>query len=73
MGPRIFSLVKCKACGEQYNGKSGRCVKKAIKVYTWVTMGVLAMVAAWAMYSFIADKQGPGTEKAHPIMHRTMG
>ena len=38
IGPRLLSLVKCGACGMQYNGKSGRRVEKAIRVYTTAAM-----------------------------------
>jgi len=62
VGPRLLSLVKCKSCGKQFNGRSGTQVDKAIKVYTWVTMATLAIVAAWAIYSFVA----PSSDSAPP-------
>src|SRR3954467_7880482 len=50
IGPFVLSLVKCSLCGGQYNGKHGTKVERAIRLYTLVTMAVLVMVAAWAIY-----------------------
>jgi hypothetical protein len=55
IGPRLLSLVKCAACGLQYNAKSGQPVEKAIRVYTTATLAVLIVLAAWMIYSFCAD------------------
>jgi hypothetical protein len=52
VGPLVMSLVKCEACAKNYNGRSGRKVEKAIRVYTWTAMAVLAFVAAWAIYVY---------------------
>ncbi len=62
IGPRVFSLVRCGGCGEQYNGKSGRQVKKAIRIYTCVTLCVLAVMVALAIYTLAsgAAKEGRG-------------
>lgn len=59
VGPMVFSLVKCTACAKQYNGRSGRKVEKAIRVYTWTTMAVLAFIAAWAIYTYAGTKGMP--------------
>jgi hypothetical protein len=67
VGPRILSLVKCTSCGNQFNGRSGARVEKAIKVYTWVAMATLAVVAAWAIYSFVAPT---GKETTAPTAPR---
>jgi hypothetical protein len=56
VGPRIFSLVKCTGCGGQFNGKSGRRVDRGIRIYTLATMIVLAVVAAWAIYSYVGPR-----------------
>jgi hypothetical protein len=70
IGPRIFSLVKCAGCGNQFNGRSGARVEKAIKVYTWVAMAMLAVVAAWAIYSFVGTSGTSGADKAVRPAHR---
>ena len=70
IGPRVFSLVKCKSCGGQYNGRSGRCVAKAIRIYTYVTLAVLAFVAGWAIYAYSGDKSSPTNESSHPALRR---
>lgn len=72
IGPRLLSLVKCKGCGKQFNGRSGGRVEKAIKVYTWVAMFTLAIVAAWAIYSFVGPS-GENTKTNGPRpAHRSM-
>jgi len=70
VGPRLLSLVKCKSCGKQFNGRSGGQVDKAIKVYTWVAMATLAVVAAWAIYSFVAPNAGstPSNQDIRPAL-----
>jgi hypothetical protein len=50
-----LSLVKCTGCGVEYNGKSGRRVEKAIRVYTTAALGILILLAACMIYSFLAD------------------
>jgi transposase-like protein len=66
IGPRLMSLVKCKSCGKQFNGRSGTRVEKAIKVYTWVAMATLAIVAAWAIYSFIGPSSNETAAPSTP-------
>src|SRR4051812_24910092 len=65
IGPRLLSLVKCTACGMQYNGKSGRRVERAIRVYTSVALGVLILLAGLVIYSFLAD----GSSVKRPVRH----
>ena len=65
IGPRVFSLVKCAACGVQYNGKSGRRVEKAIRVYTTVALGVLILLAGLMIYSMFTA----GAPAPKPVQH----
>jgi hypothetical protein len=60
VGPFLLNLVKCTACGSHFNGKSGRCVKSAIKLYTLTTLIVLITLMALVMY------QVAGTKKETP-------
>ena len=51
VGPWVLSLVRCTGCTRQYNGRTGKKVERAIRVYTWTAMLVLAVVMALAIYS----------------------
>lgn len=67
IGPRLMSLVKCTACGIHYNGKSGRRVEKAIRLYTAAALLTLILLAAWMIYSFAGTahpKAGNATVRA---------
>ena len=64
IGPRILSLVKCTGCGIHYNGKSGRRVEKAIRVYTTAALGILILIAACMIYVCFSES---GTSKARPV------
>jgi hypothetical protein len=72
VGPMVFSLVKCDGCGLQFNGKNGQRVEKGIKVYTWVTLLVLAFVAAWAIYAYVGDKPASGAD-VRPALRKVVG
>lgn len=50
IGAQLMSVVVCGACARQYNGRSGRKVEKAIRVYRWAMLVVLAVIAAGAIY-----------------------
>ncbi len=52
IGPAVLSLVKCAACGIQYNGRSGNRVEKAIRVYTALMLCVLIVLAAGVFYAY---------------------
>jgi hypothetical protein len=65
VGPLVLSLVKCDQCDRQFNGRSGRKVEKAIRVYTWTTLLVLAVVAAWAIYTTVGVKAPASTGSSH--------
>jgi len=61
IGPRLMSLVRCTGCGMHYNGKSGRRVERAIRLYTAATLAVLILLAAVMIYMFAS---GTGTDGA---------
>lgn len=55
MGPRLFKLVKCRNCGTQYNGRTGRSNTTAIAIYTVVVIFVAlagTCLFLYAMSSF---------------------
>ena len=58
IGPFMLSLVKCRDCGEHFNGKNGRCVKKAIRLYTMTTLVLLAVLTAFVMYQVSGARTG---------------
>jgi len=60
IGPFFMSLRKCACCGGQFNGRTGRCVKKAIRVYTLATLVVLVVLMALAVYQVAGVKSGGG-------------
>jgi hypothetical protein len=64
IGPFVLNLVKCSACGSQFNGKSGRCVKSAIKLYTLTTLLVLITLMALLMYQVAGTKKSSPTSPA---------
>ena len=70
VGPFVLSLVKCTGCGSQYNGKSGNKVERAIRLYTLVTMAVLVMVAAWAIYTTIGPRPDAPATPSLPGTHQ---
>jgi hypothetical protein len=57
LGPMLLSLVKCNACGSQFNGKSGRCVKSAIKMYTLTALVLLITLMALLMVQVVGIKK----------------
>ena len=57
IGPMLLSLVKCSACGSHFNGKSGRCVRSAIKLYTLTTLLLLITLMALLMYQVAGPKK----------------
>jgi len=61
----LLSLVQCPACGSHFNGKSGRCVKKAIKLYTLTTLLVLVALMALLMYQVAGPNKK--TESSHSL------
>jgi hypothetical protein len=62
LGPMLLSLVKCSACGSHFNGKSGRCVKSAIKLYTLTTLLLLITLMALLMYQIAGTKKETPTK-----------
>jgi hypothetical protein len=56
IGPRILSLVQCIGCGKHFNGKSGSRVEKAIRIYTTVSLALLALLVAFIIHAFSGDK-----------------
>jgi hypothetical protein len=59
IGPALLSLVKCAGCGGHFNGRSGRCVKGAIKLYTLTMLMALVVLMAFIMYSFAGSPKKP--------------
>jgi hypothetical protein len=47
LGPRMFSVVKCQSCGQQYKGKTGAKLTTTIIVYQLIV--VVVLIAAWAV------------------------
>lgn len=54
IGPSLLSLVKCEPCGKHFNGRLGTRVERAIRLYTTVSLAVLALLAALIIHSFCA-------------------
>jgi hypothetical protein len=63
IGPRLLSLVKCTACGIHYNGKSGRRVETAIRLYTTLMLAILILLAACMIYSYAGGTHSPANNK----------
>lgn len=38
LGPKLFTHVKCSACGKHYNGKTGKSNDTAIAIYVGVSV-----------------------------------
>ena len=57
IGPFLLSLVKCAGCGGHFNGRSGRSVKGAIKLYTLTTLLVLVFLMALIIYQIGGTKK----------------
>lgn len=55
VGPRLFSLVKCTDCGKHFNGRSGTRVEKAIRLYTTVSLALLALLVALIIRTYAGD------------------
>ena len=56
IGPFLLSLVKCGCCGNHFNGRNGRCVKKAARIYTVATLAILITLMALAVYQFAGSR-----------------
>jgi transposase-like protein len=50
VGPKMFSHVQCKQCGNTYNGKTGASNQKAITIYVTVSSLVGLLLVA-VLYS----------------------
>lgn len=53
IGPKMFSHVKCQACGKTYNGKTGKDNTTNIIVYSLV-LGAIAFLLFFAIGFFNA-------------------
>jgi bifunctional DNA-binding transcriptional regulator/antitoxin component of YhaV-PrlF toxin-antitoxin module len=51
LGPRLFQLVKCNACGFSYNGKTGKSNTKAIVLYSLVVVVIVGAIAFLVAFS----------------------
>lgn len=51
LGPKLFTHVKCQACGNKYNGKTGQSNALVIAVYTVgsIVVGAVLGIAAIRM------------------------
>ncbi|MDT4965855.1 MAG: hypothetical protein QOJ64_592 [Acidobacteriota bacterium] len=50
IGPRLLSHVKCRSCGNAYNGKTGNSNTTGIVVYSLILFGIgLAIVLVFVM------------------------
>jgi hypothetical protein len=56
IGPKLLSLVQCIGCGKHFNGKSGSRVEKAIRIYTTVSLALLALLVAFIIHAFSGEK-----------------
>jgi hypothetical protein len=62
-----MALTKCGCCGGHFNGRTGRCVKKAIRMYTLATLVVLALLTALVVYQITGgrtERTAPGSSVA---------
>jgi len=50
LGPRLFSVVKCTACGTKYKGKTGGRLMKTILIYQG-TILVIGGILIYLVYS----------------------
>lgn len=56
LGPKLLTHVKCRACGKQYNGKTGKDNTTNIVIY-FIVVGavclglVVVVIAALVMFS----------------------
>lgn len=50
LGPRLFTHVKCAACGAVYNGKTGKSNTTAIIIYNMAFL-VIGFAVAYALFS----------------------
>ncbi len=68
LGPAVFSLVKCEPCGKHFNGKSGSRVEKAIRLYTTVSLALLAILVAFMIHAFCAGDRPAPLGPHHPVI-----
>jgi hypothetical protein len=47
LGPKLFSVVKCRQCRVQYNGKTGASLTGVIIVYQLIALVVFGGIAFW--------------------------
>ncbi len=53
LGPKLFNLVRCNQCGEQFNGRTGASSKKAIRIYFLVSSIAVVLIAiAFFMWQY---------------------
>jgi len=43
LGPKLFHVVKCTACRTQYNGETGKGLRKVILVYNLIVAAVVGV------------------------------
>lgn len=53
IGPKILTHVKCRSCGEKYNGKTGRENTTGIVIYM-VVVGVICFGLLFAVMAAVA-------------------
>ena len=53
LGPRMLSHVKCRGCGNKYNGKTGAANTGRIALYMLV-VGALCFVVFLALFTVLA-------------------
>lgn len=52
LGPKLFTHVKCQACGKQYNGKTGKDNTTNIVIY-FVVVGLICLVLVGLMFAVL--------------------
>lgn len=58
LGPKLFTHVKCQACGVAYNGKTGKSNSTAIAIYMAVGFGIclvlLLLIGGFAVFAALS-------------------
>jgi len=72
VGAKVMAIVECGRCAKQYNGRNGRKIEKAIRVYRWATLVALAVVAAVAIYYYSGAHPSRFPARTHQTMQTTI-
>lgn len=50
LGPKLLTHVKCDACGNAYNGKTGESNTRGIVIYS-IVLAIVAFILIWLVVS----------------------